>query len=73
MTLLIHNNVNFTKIYIDNKVNALKNFLLKKKVNKYHDKIIENFFIEPLNQYALIKYITTEDDSPEYEAMSEAM
>ena len=73
MTLLIHNNVNFTKIYMNNKVNALKNFLLKKKVNKYHDKIIENFFIEPQNQYALIKYITTEDDSPEYEAMSEAM
>ena len=41
--------------------------------NEDPGKIIENFFTDPLNQYALIKYIKTQDDSPEYEAMSEAM
>lgn len=42
------------------------------KVN-FHNKQVEDFLIDPKNEYNSIKYIAPEDDSPEQEARSEAM
>jgi hypothetical protein len=40
---------------------------------KYHNSQVEKFFTNPNNNYFAIKYISSNDDSPEHEARAEAM
>lgn len=40
---------------------------------KYHNKVVEDFFVQPENEYLAIKYISPEDGHSESEARAEAL
>ena len=75
-------------IFIEHPTPFLREFLKKitelnypkKKISvlihnnvKYHNNEVDKFFNDPANEYASLKYIAPEDDSPEHEARTEAL